>query len=62
MTTKYYTPNLPEDVLESIEAEYCHAKQKHPAGRRTTNYRCPDCLGKWRARHGVTRSMEGGEF
>ena len=32
MTTKYYTPSLPEDVLESIEAEYCHAKQKHPAG------------------------------
>ena len=34
----------------------------HDCGRRTTNYRCPDCLGKWRARHGVTRSMEGGEF
>lgn len=30
MTTKYYAACLPESVLEEIEIEYCHAKQKHP--------------------------------
>ena len=34
----------------------------HECKRPTPDYRCPECLAKWRAKHGVSRSMSGEDF
>lgn len=33
----------------------------HDCGKPTSDYRCPACLARWRAKHGVPVNADGGE-
>lgn len=35
----------------------------HDCGKKTNDYRCPKCLARWRAKHGVSpNAVENGNF
>ena len=50
-------PALRRESFVIVPGRVCH-----DCGIPETQYRCPSCLAKWRAKHGVTRSMDEWEL
>ena len=39
------------------------SRKCHDCGKKTNDYRCPKCLARWRAKHGVSpNAVENGNF
>lgn len=44
---------------ESLQPITMKKRKCHDCGRLTWDYRCPECLSKWRAKHGVPQNADG---
>ena len=49
------------DRIANLEYHKSRMRKCHDCGELTTNYRCHDCLIKWRSKHGVSRTVSDDE-